>query len=106
MKEKYEIDTKKKDEDIIHIKIIEAVQLEKIKLAKEQLETKTEAINSWINEKNLIRAEEELRQRKYEAAMKMQAWWRGIMVRHYLGVFSKLKAGKKGDKTKKKGKKS
>ncbi|XP_059195730.1 dynein regulatory complex protein 9 [Centropristis striata] len=51
--------------------------------------------------------QEKLRQQQAEvkAATKLQAWWRGCMVRRGLGSFKKAEEGKKGKKKKKEGKK-
>lgn len=50
------------------------------------------------------RLEQEELERKIRAAIRIQAWWRGVMVRKCLGPFRKKK-GKKGKKNDKKGKK-
>lgn len=61
-------------------------------------------IKEYLKLKEIRHQEEERLRRNNLAATRLQAWWRGVMVRRCLGKFSKKKGGKK-DKDKKKGKK-
>ncbi|XP_022900151.1 dynein regulatory complex protein 9-like [Onthophagus taurus] len=95
-------------------------RLEKAKfelsVAKEKLEvdfastTNTYAerqkdIAEWVEFRDKLRAEEELEKKMNWAAVKIQAWWRGVMVRKHLGPFKKGKKGKDKGKKGKGGKK-
>ncbi|KAK4872348.1 hypothetical protein RN001_014377 [Aquatica leii] len=70
-------------------------------------QSREKEIQEWNEYKALQQLEEQLVERQIMAAIKIQAWWRGVMVRRYLGPYKflkKLKKRKKG-KPKKKGKK-
>lgn len=66
-------------------------------------------IEDWLDYKEKKRIKDEIFAEQTEAAIKIQAWWRGCMVRHQLGPYNpnpkrKRKKDQKG-KDKKKGKK-
>lgn len=53
-------------------------------------------MDDWIATKERMRQEELEQQKIYAAALRIQAWWRGTMVRSGLGSYGKKK--KKGKK--------
>lgn len=55
-----------------------------------------------LNEKEAKRKEKELQERIHKSAIKIQAWWRGVMVRRKLGPYRPAEKKKKRQaKTKK-----
>lgn len=58
-----------------------------------------QAIEEWLDYKEKKRIEDERKARRLDASIRLQAWWRGLMVRLQLGPFNpKRKKGKKGKK--------
>ena len=56
-------------------------------------------------EKEKARRKAEQEAEELKAAVRLQSWFRGIMVRRGIGPYGKKKKGKKGKKGKKSGKK-
>ncbi|XP_055676929.1 dynein regulatory complex protein 9 [Lutzomyia longipalpis] len=95
----------------------ELVELdEKLRMAKIQIETlqmcirdmqadfnsRQEEIDEYLEQKRREDEARRLEQKKWDSAVKIQAWWRGTMVRNCLGPYRKKKKGKKGKAAKKK----
>lgn len=63
---------------------------------------KQEFIDSYLAEKEVIRKLQEHEENQRMCAIKIQAWWRGVMVRHKLGPYrAEEKKKKRSTKTKK-----
>ncbi|KAM6305086.1 LOW QUALITY PROTEIN: dynein regulatory complex protein 9 [Aegotheles albertisi] len=89
--DKYENDTDAKDEELDALKALKANNLEMLQRFAEECQTFEETIIS-------DRAEREARRRKLEqdalelkSILKLQAWWRGVMVRKNLGPYEALR---------------
>ncbi|NWX19848.1 DRC9 protein, partial [Aegotheles bennettii] len=89
--DKYENDTDAKDEELDALKALKANNFEMLQRFAEECQTFEETIIS-------DRAEREARRRKLEqdalelkSILKLQAWWRGIMVRKNLGPYEALR---------------
>ncbi|GAB0088118.1 hypothetical protein DMENIID0001_024980 [Sergentomyia squamirostris] len=61
-----------------------------------------EEIDEYLEQKRLEDEARRLEQNKWDSAVKIQAWWRGTLVRNCLGPYRKKKKGKKGKAAKKK----
>lgn len=57
-----------------------------------------EYIDEYKERKERERREYEIEQNRINSAIKIQAWWRGVMVRRHLGPYRRKKKGKKGGK--------
>ncbi|KAL5475398.1 hypothetical protein EMCRGX_G025207 [Ephydatia muelleri] len=102
----YEQDLEMKTSDVQEIKTLKAAGLQRYnELATKYKEYEDVVVeHRAMKEKQRIKAEQDMREGK--AATKLQAWWKGMMVRKGLGPYKKeTKKGKKGKKGKKKGKK-
>lgn len=60
-----------------------------------QYRKRVQEMDDWIVAKEVMRQEELELQHRNMAALRIQAWWRGTMVRRGLGSFGKKKRGKK-----------
>ncbi|KGL91950.1 IQ domain-containing protein G, partial [Charadrius vociferus] len=89
--DKYENDTDAKDEELDALKTLKANNLEVLQRL---------ATECWMFEKTIIadRAEKEAKRRQLEqdalelkSILKLQAWWRGTMVRRNLGPYQALR---------------
>lgn len=69
-------------------------------LLKKEYESRCEEMTRWLEFKEEMKKQLELELLRAAVATKIQAWWRGIMVRRHLGPYRKKKKGKK-DKNKK-----
>lgn len=79
--------------DVLRTQDLEEIIAKKI-VAKSLLKNRKTEIRDWENFKILTK-------RRHDAAVKIQTWWRGLMVRKQLGRFrrsakKKIKKGKKG----------
>ncbi|NXR15104.1 DRC9 protein, partial [Semnornis frantzii] len=90
-KDKYENDTDAKDEELDALQASKANNLERLQRLAEECQMFEETI---IND----RAEKEARRKQLEqdalelkSTLKLQAWWRGTMVRRYLGPYQALR---------------
>lgn len=88
---RYEEDTRAKREELVRVKQAKADGLQ---LLREQT-TECQEVEGFVAkvkaEKERARQALELEARREKGAVKIQAWWRGIMVRHCLGQFRKNK---------------
>ncbi|KAK2895099.1 hypothetical protein QQF64_011739 [Cirrhinus molitorella] len=104
-KQRYEKDMKTKEQEITDIKTKRTVIQEKIQELSKKCKHMQEVIIEDRMEKEHLRAKLEKEQMESDAATKIQAWWRGTVVRRGLRSpkqgKSKSKAGKKGKKKKK-----
>ena len=89
--QRYEEDTRRKRQELEEVVIKRAEGLDKLK-SQTQLCAETERFVAQVKaEKERARAARELEQRRELSAVRLQAWWRGIMVRSCLGQFRKNK---------------
>ncbi|XP_073707205.1 dynein regulatory complex protein 9 [Garra rufa] len=104
-KQRYEKDMKMKEQETTDIKTKRSIIQEKIQELSKKCKHMEEVIIEDRTEKERLHAQLEKEQRETDAATKIQAWWRGNLVRRGLRSpkknKSKSKAGKKGKKNKK-----
>ena len=102
--EKYDRDVEAKQHELDVLKASKANDLSKLQeLTQKYSEYEKVVIEDRI-EKEKIRRQAEQEEEELKAAINIQSWWRGMMVRKQLGPYS-LKKKKKGKKGKKSGKK-
>lgn len=102
--EKYEKEVQELDEKICETKdIMIALKLKYDDLV-EQFNVREEEVQEYLEEKKIKDDASSEAERKYEAIVKIQSWWKGIMVRRGLGQYrrKKAKGAKKSGKKKKK----
>lgn len=99
--EKYEREVQELDERICETKdVMIALKLKYDELV-EQYNTREEEVREYLEDKKVKEDASTLAERRYEAIVKIQSWWKGIMVRRGLGQYKRKKA-KKGKKSKSK----
>ncbi|NXP51076.1 DRC9 protein, partial [Heliornis fulica] len=105
--DKYENDMDAKDEELDALKASKANNLEMLRSLAEECQTFEETIISDRVEKEAKRRELEQDALKLKSILKLQAWWRGTMVRRNLGPYQALRKmrEKHRSKQKEKGKK-
>lgn len=89
-----------KHKDVLSVRSLKLLNLRPFQYAAHEIE-----IAEWLEVRDMLQAAERLREKQEKAALKIQAWWRGVMVRKKLGKYRK-KRGKGKGKHDKKGKKS
>ncbi|XP_070173058.1 dynein regulatory complex protein 9-like [Littorina saxatilis] len=103
--EKFEKDKDAKQHELDVLKASKANDLARLQeLTKLYKEYEQVVVEDRI-EKEKVRRKEEQEGIELRACIKLQAWWRGVMVRKGFGAFAKKKKGKKGKGKKGKGKK-
>ncbi|KOC60931.1 IQ domain-containing protein G [Habropoda laboriosa] len=69
---------------------------------KEEYHRNQEFIDAYLKEKETVRMAKEVQERMEKSAIKIEAWWRGVMVRRKLGPYRPVeKKKKRQSKTKK-----
>lgn len=100
--EKYDTEVEQLDDDIQLTKENISEMIQKNEELQQIYAKRQEEINNYWHEKNMQKAALELEEKKWRNAIKIQAWWRGTMVRKGLGKYKRKKKGKgKGKKGKK-----
>ncbi|NXX38535.1 DRC9 protein, partial [Tricholaema leucomelas] len=89
--DKYENDTDAKDEELDALKATKANNLERLQRLAEECQMFEETIISDRAEKEAKRKQLEQDALELKSTLKLQAWWRGTMVRRYLGPYQALK---------------
>ncbi|XP_010133018.1 PREDICTED: IQ domain-containing protein G [Buceros rhinoceros silvestris] len=89
--DKYENDTDAKDEELDALKASKAKNLEVLQRLAEECQTFEETIISDRAEKEAKRRQLEQDALELKSILKLQAWWRGTMVRRNLGPYQALK---------------
>ncbi|XP_071608520.1 dynein regulatory complex protein 9 [Heliangelus exortis] len=89
--DKYDNDTNAKDEELDALKASRANNLEILQGVAEECQVFEETIISDRAEKEARRTQEEREALEQKSILKLQAWWRGTMVRRYLGPYEALK---------------
>ncbi|KAF5272798.1 hypothetical protein FQA39_LY07825 [Lamprigera yunnana] len=100
--ERYDAEIEVRDMEIQIMKGNRETQLDRIQKLSELFEIHRVEIEEYLVEREKIRQNEEIKQTQLKAAIKIQAWWRGVMVRKGFGQFKKEVAKKKGKKKKSK----
>ncbi|NWW38897.1 DRC9 protein, partial [Panurus biarmicus] len=94
--EKYNKDTAVKDEELDDLKALKAENLETMqRLAKECLIFQATIITD-RTDKEAKRKQREQEALELKSAVKVQAWWKGTMVRRFLGQYQELEKYLKG----------
>ncbi|NXR23980.1 DRC9 protein, partial [Cinclus mexicanus] len=94
--EKYKKDTAAKDEEIDDLKALKAENLETMqRFAKECLTFQATIITD-RTDKEAKRKQIEQEALELKSALKVQAWWKGTMVRRFLGPYQELEKHLKG----------
>lgn len=102
--EKYETEVQQLDDSICETKdIMIALKLKYDDLV-EQFNVRDEEVKEYLEEKKIKDDASMEAERRYDAIVKIQSWWKGIMVRKGLGQFrrKKVKKSKKSKSGKKK----
>ena len=89
--QKYQEDTERKKEELESVIEKRAEGLEKLKSQTALCEETEKFVAKVKAEKERLRKAKELEMKRERSAIKIQAWWRGIMVRTCLGQFRKNK---------------
>lgn len=104
-------DLKSKERNFAIVKKYKEMNLKKIELVKAEVEIREKVIEEDRRLKQLEKERLERLELKRKKSIIIQAWWRGMMVRHFLGPYKYIKKLKdkkkkgKGKKAKGKGKK-
>ncbi|XP_061862126.1 dynein regulatory complex protein 9 isoform X2 [Colius striatus] len=103
--DKYKSDTEAKDEELDALKAARAENLEKLQGVTRECQIMEETITRDRAEKAAKRRQLEQDALELKSILKLQAWWRGTMVRRNLGPYQALKKMVKKQLSKQKGKK-
>ncbi|XP_022113335.2 dynein regulatory complex protein 9-like [Pieris rapae] len=98
---KYEKDMEKIDLKIQRTKTKHETTEERRFALEEKLKLREEELKNWISFKDKREADRLYREKMTNAALAIQAWWRGLLVRLELGPYKPIKRPTKGDKKKK-----
>ncbi|NXS09506.1 DRC9 protein, partial [Neodrepanis coruscans] len=88
--DKYENDTNAKDEELEALKALKAENLETMKKFAKECLTFEETIITDRAEREDKRKQREQEAREKKSILKLQAWWKGTMVRRFLGPYEAL----------------
>jgi IQ domain-containing protein G len=103
--EKYENEVQQLDERISETKDIMIALKLKFDDLVDQYNTREFEVQDYLEEKKIKDDEIMETEKRYQAVVKIQSWWKGIMVRRGLGPYrrkkTKAKAGKKSKGKKK-----
>jgi len=102
--EKYDNDVEAKQHELEVLKSNKADDLKRLQELTYLYNKYDEVVKEDKREKEIERKKEEQEEEELRSCIKIQSWWRGVMVRRQLGPYSKKKK-KKGRKGKKSGKK-
>lgn len=102
--EKYETEVKQLDEQINETKDLMISLRIKYDDMVDQFNMREEEIQEYVEEKRIKDEAAETAEREYQAIVRIQSWWKGIMVRRGLGPYrrKKVKGAKKVKKPPKK----
>ncbi|NXN91584.1 DRC9 protein, partial [Rhinopomastus cyanomelas] len=104
--DKYKTDTDAKDKELKDLKALKASNLEMLQSLARECQTFEETIIRDRAEKEAKRKQLEQAALVLRSILKLQAWWKGTMVRRYLGRYQALRKLKKKQRSKQKGKKN
>merc|ERR1711915_36844 len=102
--EKYENDTEAKSQELVQLKADKERDLKVLQELARTYDDYERVVLEDRAEKQRIREEKERKELEYKTSIKIQAWWRGTMVRRGLGEFKQESKKKKGKGNGKKGK--
>ncbi|NXG26344.1 DRC9 protein, partial [Grallaria varia] len=88
--EKYENDTGMKDEELDDLRALKAENLEMMQQFAKECLTFEETIITDRSEKEAQRKQREREALEQKSILKLQAWWKGTMVRRFLGPYQAL----------------
>ena len=88
---KYETDTKLRREELAQLKMARDNDLARLAELRQTYVDVKKFVAEDRAEKERIRAERELEERQARCALRVQSWWRGVMVRRCLGPYRKRK---------------
>ncbi|NWI50246.1 DRC9 protein, partial [Calyptomena viridis] len=88
--DKYENDTTVKEEELDALKALRAENLETMKKFAKECLTFEETIITDRSEKEAQRKQREQEALEKKSILKLQAWWKGTMVRRFLGPYEEL----------------
>jgi len=97
--DKYDNDVEKKQSELDTLKSTKASDLARLQELTEKYHDYSKVVQEDKQEKERLRREAERELEEQKACTKIQAWWRGIMVRKQLGPYKVKKKGKKGKKS-------
>lgn len=100
--EKYERELQQLDKQINETKDVMIALKLKFDIMNENYCAREEEVREYLEEKTIREHATNLAERQHEAAVKIQAWWRGVMVRRSLGPYRKKAKKSKKAKGKKK----
>lgn len=100
--EKYETEVKQLDEQINATKDVMISLKIKYDDMVEQFNQREVEIHEYTEERRIKYLAATKVEREYEAIVKIQSWWKGIMVRHGMGPYRRKKGSKKAKKASKK----
>ncbi|KAJ8948359.1 hypothetical protein NQ318_019344 [Aromia moschata] len=100
----YDDETEKREAEMLNLKADIEKLMEDRAALKQKFDSHKAEIDDWVDYKTAKKEKEDRERLELWAAIKIQAWWRGTMVRKKLGPYRKKK-GKGKDKGKGKGKK-
>lgn len=103
--DKYEKDTEAKQQALNALKFSRAADQAALQEVARQVLLCEQAIIEDRKEKEAARRKVEQDALELRSALKLQAWWRGMMVRRFLGPYKTLKKAMEEEPTKDKGKK-
>ncbi|NWI92613.1 DRC9 protein, partial [Pitta sordida] len=89
--DKYETDTSAKDKELDALKALKAENLEMMQRFAKECLTFEETIITDRSEKKAKREQREQEALEQRSILKLQAWWKGMMVRRFLGPYESLK---------------
>ena len=97
--DKYDTDVEKKQSELDSLKSMKASDLARLQELTQTYHEYSKVVQEDKVEKERLRREAERELEELKACVKVQAWWRGIMVRRQLGPYRIKKKGKKGKKS-------
>ncbi|XP_076686738.1 dynein regulatory complex protein 9 [Andrena cerasifolii] len=100
--ERYAREKEMYENEIRQLRIEIATRQKELDELKNEYRSNQEFIDTYLAEKEALRREEEEKERARRSAIRIQAWWRGVMVRRKLGPYRpEEKKKKRPAKTKK-----
>ena len=93
--DKYDNDVEAKQSELDSLKSTKANDLARLQELTQRYHDYSKVVQEDKDEKERLRKEAERELEEQKACTKIQAWWRGIMVRKQLGPYKPKKKGKK-----------
>ncbi|XP_076377890.1 uncharacterized protein LOC117227569 isoform X2 [Megalopta genalis] len=99
--ERYVREKETYEKEIRQLRIEISTREKELKELEEEYRHKQEFIDTCLAEKEALRREKERKEHEQRSAIRIEAWWRGVMVRRKLGPYRPEEKKKKRPKTKK-----